>query len=297
MVQLVSTFHFFGNEYKVYDPDAARQADLLQILEGNLTQAERSKLEGIEPFAQVNKIEGVRVNFELLQPNESKYVNIIVPLSLGTGDNSAKQYGCSASGENSVAVGKNASAAGEAAFAEGTNNIAGGHNSHAAGSGSIARGNASHAEGVGTLAEGIGAHSEGIGTKALNNGETAVGQYNKHNVGQVFSVGIGSGDNTRVNAMEVFSSGQVNIPGLQGYVTPEQLETRIQALIGAAPAELDTLAELAAALQNNGVGAFTSELSLKANRTELTQLRNDMDAFHDCTIQEVQSMFDSIFND
>lgn len=54
-------------------------------------------------------------------------------------------------------------------------------------------------------------------------------------------------------------------------LTPEQIEGRIQALIGSAPEALDTLVELADALNNDPdfAGTITQALAAKATKTEL----------------------------
>ena len=61
------------------------------------------------------------------------------------------------------------------------------------------------------------------------------------------------------------------------YQTAQDVDNRIQDLINAAPAELDTLGEIATALKDNesAVGAITSELANKANKSEIpTELPN-----------------------
>lgn len=99
---------------------------------------------------------------------------------------------------------------------------------------------ASHSEGVRTLAEGQGAHSEGqetqaIGTQshaegkqtqALNQVEHAQGQYNKSNKANstfgnagntLHSIGIGTSNSNRINAVEVMQNGDVYIKGIGNY--------------------------------------------------------------------------------
>jgi len=53
-------------------------------------------------------------------------------------------------------------------------------------------------------------------------------------------------------------------------MTPEQVEQRIQTQIGAAPATLDTLAEIAEALGNNPnfAATITEQLGTKATKTQ-----------------------------
>lgn len=54
-------------------------------------------------------------------------------------------------------------------------------------------------------------------------------------------------------------------------MTPEQVDQRIQTLIGAAPATLDTLAEIAEALGNDPdfAATMTTELGKKANKLDV----------------------------
>lgn len=54
-------------------------------------------------------------------------------------------------------------------------------------------------------------------------------------------------------------------------MTPEQVEARIQAIVGSAPDALDTLVELAEALNNDPdfASTVTTQLAAKATKTEL----------------------------
>ena len=63
-------------------------------------------------------------------------------------------------------------------------------------------------------------------------------------------------------------------------MTPEQVEQRIQTLIGAAPATLDTLAEIAEALGNNPnfAATITEQLGTKATNNPRAALEADLSA-------------------
>lgn len=107
-------------------------------------------------------------------------------------------------------------------FSSGLNGIA----AHAEGGGSAASGRVSHAEGLRTSASGIASHSEGVNTVAQNQSEHAQGQYNKSNRANatfgnagntLHSIGIGTADNARKNAVEVMQDGKVFVYGLDGY--------------------------------------------------------------------------------
>ena len=128
-----------------------------------------------------------------------------------------------ASGNGSHAEGAHNTASGENAHAEGKNNIAKGINSHVEGSSTTASGSASHAEGNECTASGLNSHAEGQGTTANgtdshtsgtyttaeNNSEFACGKYNKFNVNQIFSIGVGTGDNARKNALYITTDGVI----------------------------------------------------------------------------------------
>lgn len=62
----------------------------------------------------------------------------------------------------------------------------------------------------------------------------------------------------------------------KGYQTADDVDTRIQAVVGAAPEALDTLAEIATALNNNAdfAGTMTTELAKKANTADFVEMSN-----------------------
>lgn len=68
-----------------------------------------------------------------------------------------------------------------------------------------------HAEGENTVANGKASHTEGVGTITANEGEHAEGKYNYTDIesGFISTVGIGSSDDDRKNAISVFSDGRV----------------------------------------------------------------------------------------
>ena len=129
-----------------------------------------------------------------------------------------------ASGEKSHAEGAMTTASGESSHAEGFGSTASGNYSHAEGFGSTASGDASHAEGTltnasgtcshaegsSTTASGKDSHASGLATLASNDSEFACGQYNRTNTNQIFSVGIGTADNARKNAISVTKDGTIS---------------------------------------------------------------------------------------
>jgi len=50
----------------------------------------------------------------------------------------------------------------------------------------------------------------GHGTIASNEGELSAGKYNKKNEGQLFSVGVGTSDSNRKNALQVNADGSTS---------------------------------------------------------------------------------------
>lgn len=180
-----------------------------------------------------------------------------------TGDNShAEGQETSAEGKWSHAEGFKSQAIGAHSHAEGNDTKAEGINSHAEGNKSHSLGPHSHAEGNETKAEGSCAHAEGYKSQALgryshaegsntitkNETEHACGKHNSstqsNDSAQAtrFSIGIGTSDTNRKNAVEVKQNGDVYIIGigeyngtnydnatdLASYIT--KLETRIKEL-------------------------------------------------------------------
>ena len=67
------------------------------------------------------------------------------------------------------------------------------------------------------IASGEYSHAEGKGTITNNEAEHAEGKYNKSNINTIHSVGIGTSDTDRKNAIEVVQNGDVYINGIGGY--------------------------------------------------------------------------------
>lgn len=102
---------------------------------------------------------------------------------------------------------------------------------HAEGGNSNASGNCSHTEGRNTTASGTNSHAEGLYTKAQNYVEHAQGSYNNsHKTASnaastwqgdgnhtLHSIGIGTANNARKNAVEVMQNGDVYIFGVGDY--------------------------------------------------------------------------------
>lgn len=94
--------------------------------------------------------------------------------------------------------------------------------------------------GINSIAQGFSntvaadnSHAEGIGTITSNDAEHAEGKYNKSNQGTMYSIGIGTADNDRKNAVEVLDNGDTYIYGIGGYDGSNLLSaTRLQDCLG-----------------------------------------------------------------
>lgn len=148
-----------------------------------------------------------------------------------------------AQGNNSHAEGYQTQALNSGAHSEGYKSVAGGsaeeqpslptpasdtvgNYTHAEGNGTIAYGANSHSEGKNTFAEGLTSHAEGSHTETQNEGEHAEGLFNKSNKASEaygnagntqHSIGIGTSDDDRKNAIEVMQNGDIYIIGIGGY--------------------------------------------------------------------------------
>lgn len=80
-------------------------------------------------------------------------------------------------------------------------------------SGATASGKLSVAEGKGTSAQGENSHAEGLGTITINIAEHASGKYNQSNLDQIYSIGVGTDNDHRRNAIMVMQNGDTSISG------------------------------------------------------------------------------------
>lgn len=110
------------------------------------------------------------------------------------------------------------------------NNTVSGDYAHAEGQGCSANGDASHAEGKGTDVEGHYGHAEGLRTIVENKCEHAEGCYNVSNTGTRHSIGIGTSESNRRNALEVMDDGRLYVKGVGGYdgVLDEEADRPLQ---------------------------------------------------------------------
>ena len=164
---------------------------------GLMSSSDKSKLDSIANGAQVNVIEGVKVNGQLVVPDSDKNANVTIQnpdwnqttsaesdyiknkpaLKSGQGVNSIIEGDIdnNVAGNYSHAEGSYTTASGYYSHAEGGYTTASDDFSHAEGQATTASGYKSHAEGSGTTASGIESHAEGSGTKASGYGSHAEG--------------------------------------------------------------------------------------------------------------------------
>ena len=135
----------------------------------------------------------------------------------------AEGSGATAMGDASHAEGNSTSATGSYSHAEGYLSLADGYYTHAEGRGCVASLDGAHAEGYATSATALYTHTEGYHTIANNNYEHACGRYNKSDDTSTssrqtrFSIGVGTSDTARRNAIEAKSNGDVYIYGVGGF--------------------------------------------------------------------------------
>lgn len=113
--------------------------------------------------------------------------------------------------------GKKATATGAEVFNDYENNNATGQYSHAEGVHTTASGEGSHAGGYGSVSGGIASFAHGFGINTTLDYETALGMFNAEGPRTRFSVGIGTADDDRKNALEVTTSGNTYLYGVGGY--------------------------------------------------------------------------------
>ena len=115
---------------------------------------------------------------------------------------------------------------GTKSVAEGDGTAASGFCSHAEGAYTTATANYSHAEGTYNTADGLCSHAEGTNTSTNNESEHAQGRYNASHKASVTigdagntlsSIGFGTANNNRKNAVETMQDGKTYFYGLGGY--------------------------------------------------------------------------------
>lgn len=118
-------------------------------------------------------------------------------------------------------------ASGRVSHAEGNGTVSSAYYSHSEGTATHAYGNSSHAEGDWTTASGADSHAQNANTTASGARSSAagyyttagyenqfvIGKYNDNKSTNIFEVGNGTDGNTRSNALELDSSGNLKVAG------------------------------------------------------------------------------------
>ena len=154
----------------------------------------------------------------------------------------------------------NATGTGAYAHAEGNSTIAQGIAAHSEGYKTLAIGKNSHAEGGATITNGIVSHAEGRYTETSCIAEHAQGSYNKSHTDDtadgnttngigtngsrtIHSIGIGTAEDARKNAVEVMQNGDAYLLGVGNY---DGIHIKGES---GAPIDLQTLQEVISSLQ------------------------------------------------
>lgn len=226
-----------------------------------------------------------------------------------------------AAGSAAHAEGKKTYANGIAAHAEGAFTRAVGTAAHAEGQNTRAEASRSHAEGVDTKASAEGAHAEGVGNHAVNQGHHVSGKYATIDESgkAIFQVGIGKSDAQRKDALRVTDDGRIffrkedeevllqeqldslhNSLGEKANAQEvESLSTKVTNLekqLGAAEEAIGNKADTT--LVNDTIGAlsdtFDDKLLLKADKSNLNRLEQEINTFETKTASAITSLNNSV---
>lgn len=138
-----------------------------------------------------------------------------LPLRAGEGNNSIESNNDTlnfATGEMALAIGQGNTASGILAMLFGKDNTGSGYANMLLGMGNFANKDYAFCLGFRNDAQGWGSGCVGLGLKTTNEGEGAFGRWNTSTTGQIFSVGCGTSDNDRKNAIVVDIDGKISFP-------------------------------------------------------------------------------------
>ena len=210
----------------------------------------------------------------------------------------------------------NGIASGRASHAEGYGNNALGYASHAEGRHTKAIGDMSHSEGYVTNAAGEVSHAEGYNTRAAGQYQHVQGKYNVEDTEDKYAHIVGNGDyKAHSNAHTLDWSGNAWFQGdvyvsstsginkdegskklvtedyvseaietlresLDNLASKTYVDTSVASLVNSAPETLDTLGELATAMEENEsvVNALNQAIANKADSSTVTQLQEAVNA-------------------
>lgn len=196
--------------------------------------------------------------------------------------------------QGSHAEGRYTEAIGASSHAEGLETKSSGQASHAEGKSSGSPGNYAHAEGWGTVASGEASHAEGRFNVAAGEFQHVQGKFNISDVdadGKPLNryahiVGNGSDSGNKSNAHTLdwqgnaWFAGKVFVGGTsqndtaaKKLATEDYVNTKVSDLVNSAPETLDTLGELATALEQNSdiVETLNAAIGNKADKADVVQ--------------------------
>lgn len=210
----------------------ATGATFVNVVNGTITalfylRAASASLAGLLTAAMFNKLDALPTSQELTERFSAKQDKL--PLRAGEGDNSIESYGGTpnfARGEMALAIGQGNTAAGMLAMLLGKDNSGYGYLNVLLGMANFANKDYACCLGFRNDAQGWGSVCTGMGLKTTNEGEGAVGRWNTSTTGQIFSVGCGTSDNDRKNAIVVDMDGKVSFPQENTSVTGLVAQTK-----------------------------------------------------------------------
>ena len=142
-------------------------------------------------------------------------------------------------------------------------------------------------------ASGVGEEGQGGSGGGEGSSITLLEDWLKYNasIAQALGANLGVELNTRLTALE---NGGVD-PDLSAYATKTYVNQSIQNLVGAAPANLDTLYEIATVLQSNvnSIDDILTAISKKADKSELTSLQTQINA-NIASIAELRGLYNTL---
>ena len=156
----------------------------------------------------------------------------------GSGQSGTKTTGATA--VDSTVLGGISLASGDSSLAGGKNNIASGYSSVAFGSNTYSGGNMTFTEGEQTTATGSNSHAGGQGTIAQGGNQFVIGRWNSANSTDLFIVGNGSSNSSRANAFSVSQEGYAKCVGLTDGTTQKTITQILTAVSNSATFSYDS---------------------------------------------------------
>ena len=224
-------------------------------------------------LATTDDVQSVANKVQTVANNVNKKMNATNPV--GTGSFSMNRKAGTAVGQNS--------------HTEGCNTTASGFSSHAEGNDTVASGKAQHVEGVANIedTEDKYIHIAGNGVDSSNrsNAHTLDWSGNAWFQGDVYvssTSGINKDEGSKKLVTEDYVSEAIETlrESLDNLASKTYVDTSVASLVNSAPETLDTLGELATAMEENEsvVNALNQAIANKADSSTVTQLQEAVNA-------------------